>query len=182
MNKSLHIILSEQKHVIIGEECLFAIGSWIRTADPHIIYDAHTLNRINPSKSVFIGDHVWCGQNVLILKGSAVGSGCIIGGGTVVSGKRLFSNTVYGGNPAKNIKENVFHSKKSVNAFTELETEKYSKFIDDRYVYNNTSDKINYFQKIEDDINTLKNCENRLEYLKQISNVLTNKNRFYIGY
>ena len=46
----------------------------IRTADPHIIYDIHR-KRINPSKSVFIGDHVWCGQNVLLLKGCRVGSG-----------------------------------------------------------------------------------------------------------
>ena len=181
MNKQLHIILSEQKNVVIGDECLFAIGAWIRTSDPHIIYDSDSRYRINPSKSVFIGDHVWCGQEVLLLKGSKVGSGCIIGGRSVVSGKELLSNTIYAGNPVKKIRSNIFHSKKSVSNFTEKETDKYNKFIDDRYVYSSSRFSYNLFEEVDYQLSERDDSEECLKYIKDSPLKLIKGGRFYIG-
>lgn len=180
MNKRLHIILSEGKNVIVGEECLFALGCWIRTADPHIIYNVETKLRINNSKNVIIGDHIWCGQDVLILKGSQIGSGCIIGARAVVSGKRLNSNSVYAGNPIRCVKDNVFHSKKSVNDFTNEDTEKYNKFIDDRYIYSYDKAYKGYFEELDHEIGLIKDSNKRIEYIKE-NLCIPNKNRFFIG-
>lgn len=183
INKKLHIILSEQKHVIIGDEGLFAVGCWIRTADPHIIYDEKTRKRMNESKSVYIGDHVWLGQDVLVLKGSHLGSGCIMAARSIGTGKKYNSNTIYGGNPAKCLKEKVFHSKKSVNLFTTADTEKYETFIDNRYIYEGNRDRENMFNKIEMDLLQIKDSEERTDYLIEMLSKEDEKphNRFFIG-
>ena len=102
------VTLSEQKHCIIGNDCLFSFGIWIRNADPHLIYDINSKNRLNATKSIFIGDHVWIGQEAFLLKGTQIDSGSIIGARALVAGKKIPSNTVYGGNPCRNISKNVF--------------------------------------------------------------------------
>ena len=89
LNGTLNIILSEQKHCLIGNESLISWGIWIRTADPHLVYDSRTNQRINPSKSVFIGDHVWIGQSAMLLKGTQIDSGSIIGAASLVAGKKV---------------------------------------------------------------------------------------------
>ena len=66
-----------------------------------------TGNRINPSKSIKIGNHVWIGNTVLIFKNAIVGDNSIVAGGSVVGGKVFPSNCIVGGNPAKVIKEGV---------------------------------------------------------------------------
>ena len=93
-NAFLRIRLSEQKHLLIGDRCRISFGVWIRFAD-HPVYSIDTHERINPSKSVFIGDRVWLGQNALILNGTHIGSGSIIGAHAVVSGKK-FHQTLHG--------------------------------------------------------------------------------------
>ena len=58
------------------------------------------------TKPIIIGDRVWVGKNVLILKGVTIGDGAIIAAGSVVV-KDVPSKTLVAGNPAKVIKENV---------------------------------------------------------------------------
>lgn len=86
INGTLNCILSEQKNIVIGKDGLYSFGIWIRIADPHLIYDAITHKRINPSKSIYIGDHVWLGQGVTVLKGTKIGSGSICGAMSLISG------------------------------------------------------------------------------------------------
>ena len=124
-NGTLNVSLSEEKNFLVGEGCLFSFGIWGRTADPHLIYDMDSKVRINPSKSIMIGDHVWIGQSAMLLKGCQVGSGSIIGAGAILS-KITGTNEIWGGNPAKKIKENIFWSPESVHAFTDLQTKKYN--------------------------------------------------------
>ena len=56
------------------------------------------------NKHVTIGDNVFIGNNVIILKGVSIGNNSIIGAGSVVL-KDVGANTVVGGNPAKFIKK-----------------------------------------------------------------------------
>lgn len=97
INGKLNLILSERKHIVIGDDGLFSFGIWLRTADPHLIYDCETHERINPSKNILIGDHVWIGQGSLVLKGSTISSGSIIGANSTVSGKLIPSNQSWAG-------------------------------------------------------------------------------------
>ena len=56
------------------------------------------------TKPVDIGENVFIGANVIILKGSKIGNNCVIGAGAVVSGT-FEDNTVIVGNPAKVVRK-----------------------------------------------------------------------------
>ena len=53
-----------------------------------------------------IGNKVWIGCNVTILKNTFVGNNCVIAAGSVVKGT-FPDNTLIAGNPAKAVKQNV---------------------------------------------------------------------------
>lgn len=178
-NGPLHISVSEEKNVIIGDEGLFSFDIWIRTADPHLIYSCDTHERINPSRSVFIGDHVWFGQSSIILKGSVIGSGSIIGAGSIVTGKKVPSNVSFSGNPAKLIKTGVFFSGECVHAWTEETAKEGNVFESDCYIY---SDDENILPISDIDYN-LTHCDNADERLSIIKSTFAkegNKNRFFV--
>lgn len=176
-NGRLNIIASEQTSVLIGDNCLISFGIWIRTADPHLIYDADSHRRINPSKNIIIGDHVWIGQNALILKGSYIGSGSIIGGASVISGKKVSSNVSYAGNPARLIREEIFWEGSCVHGWREKETFQHQKYKGDEWLYG-----------IDDDSKTMEDIENLLCKKKSVQKRLENllllygeaKNRFAV--
>ena len=48
----------EAKNIILGRDCMFLWSTWLSTCDHHLIIDAETNNRINFSKSIYVGDHV----------------------------------------------------------------------------------------------------------------------------
>lgn len=175
-NGTINIICSEEKNVFVGSNALLSFGVWIRTADPHLVYSAETLDRINPSKSVYIGDHVWIGQNALILKGSRVYSGSIIGGGAVLAGAKVPSNTSFAGNPAKQIAEEIFWDPKVVHTWTSRETKQNQHYQGEPYLYAPSEQSIP-FGRIDKTLEKSKTSSDKLEYLKSIS-AEADKNRF----
>lgn len=102
----IHIECIEGKKISIGERCLFSDEIVLRTGDSHSIIDLEG-KRINPSNDIVIGDHVWCGQQVVILKGAIVGVESVIGTRALVTGKQFPKGVVLAGSPAKVIKENI---------------------------------------------------------------------------
>ena len=58
------------------------------------------------SCDIKIGNHVWIGANVTILKGVSIGDGSIVAAGSVVT-KSIPEACLAAGVPAKVIKENV---------------------------------------------------------------------------
>lgn len=126
-NKKISIIMSEEKNIVIGDNCLFSFDIFIRNADPHLIYDISSEQRINPSRSIVIGDHVWIGQGCLLLKNTFIGSGSIIGGHSVISGKKIPSNQIWAGNPVRKIRDQIFWSGECVHAWTKEQSEKFHK-------------------------------------------------------
>ena len=42
LNGTLNVIVSEERHVLIGSGGLYSFGIFIRTADPHLVYDSTT--------------------------------------------------------------------------------------------------------------------------------------------
>lgn len=173
------IVLSESKNVIIGADCLFSYEVSLRVADVHLIYHTKTKERLNHSKSIYVGDHVWLGQNALILKGTQIGSGSIIGANSVLSNKIVPSNTTFAGSPARLTKEDTFWIGYSVHPWNEETTEQYSKFDSDNFVYM-PDDNCLDFDKIESDLNNMENHEDVIFYF--VENFLEdNKNRFSIN-
>lgn len=179
MNGKLRVIVSEEQNVLIGKDCLFSWGIWIRVSDVHLIYDVADKNRINLSKSIFLGDHVWIGQDAMILKGTHIGSGSIVGAKSLVAGKEIPSNAVWGGNPAKEIKRGVFFSKASSNIFTKKHTEKFMKSNNEDWIFSDEDGKLD-FNEIDKILSETSNLDDKIALLKSIRNN-TNHNRFYIG-
>ncbi len=102
----IHLAAIEGTAIRIGINCLFSSEIVFRTGDSHSVLDM-SGNRINPSKDIQIGDHVWIGHRVLIGKGVQIGSDNIIGTGAVVTKSISDNNSVIAGVPAKVVKENI---------------------------------------------------------------------------
>ncbi|MBT2658618.1 acyltransferase [Bacillus sp. ISL-18] len=92
--------------ISIGEDCMFSFGIDILNSDSHSIIDLTSNKRINFSKDVVIGNHVWIGHEVQILKGTEIVDNSIVGSRSILT-KKYGSNCVIVGTPAKQVKENV---------------------------------------------------------------------------
>ena len=68
---STELAAIEGTRIRIGESCLFSGGIHFRTGDSHSLTDLEG-KRTNPSRDITIGDHVWLGMNVTVLKGVTV--------------------------------------------------------------------------------------------------------------
>lgn len=80
----------------------------MRNSDAHLIYSCSSGRRINPTQSIYVGEHVWMGQDVRLLKGTQIDSGSIIGAASVVAGKKIMHNSSWSANPSRQIGEGVF--------------------------------------------------------------------------
>ena len=178
----MHIIMSEQKHVFIGDDGLFSIDIWIRNADPHLIYSCDTRQRINPSQSVFVGDHVWLGQEARLLKGTRIESGSIIGGMSVVAGKQVGHNASWAGNPAKCIKDGIFWDRTCVHGWLDEDTRRSmdwdtfraGKIDRDAFIFSHDPKEYVSYDQMDQAFST-GTPEQKLAYLKALP---TGKNRF----
>ena len=91
--------------ITIGEGCLFADHIELWASDTHPIYN-DKLEIINLEEPIIIGNKVWVGSHVKILKGISIGDGSVIGMGTIVT-KDIPSHVISAGNPNRTIKEAV---------------------------------------------------------------------------
>lgn len=102
-----HIAATEGKSITIGEDCMFSHRIEIRNGDSHAIFSQKSNLRINESKNVMIGNHVWLGADSKVLKGSIIEDEVIIAAGAIVVGI-TDKNSIYAGIPAKKIKEEIY--------------------------------------------------------------------------
>ena len=93
------------KSIIIGSDCLFSTEVDMRTTDSHGIFD-ETGHRLNPDKDIVVGDRVWIGLGVTLLKGARIASDCVVGARSVVVGE-IPANTVSAGVPARVLRGGV---------------------------------------------------------------------------
>lgn len=105
------INVGSENKISIGQDCLFSDKIELWASDTHYIYNEND-NLINQEKPVFIGNCVWVGSRVIILKGVTISDGSIIGMGALVT-KNVPANSISVGNPNKIIKEKISWSLKA---------------------------------------------------------------------
>lgn len=97
-------IISEGAGIYIGKDCLIGPCVEIYDTDFHPLDPILRRTHAAPSVKVVIGDNVFIGSGVKILKGVTIGRNCVIGAGSVVA-KSFPDNVIIAGNPARKIKD-----------------------------------------------------------------------------
>ena len=105
--EGIYMLSDEAASIDIGQDCMFSTGILIRTGDKHSILDATTGQRINPARSVRIGNRVWLGREVQVLKGTVLFPETVVGAGSLVSGVFEEGGCVVAGVPAKVIRRGI---------------------------------------------------------------------------
>lgn len=102
-----HCFFACSKNITFGDNVLIGWNVNIRDSDGHKIYALNETKKDNSIKSVEIGNHVWIGSNVDILKGVKIQDDCIVRYNSCVTKKIINKNCIIAGYPAKIVKENV---------------------------------------------------------------------------
>ena len=103
-------ICASKGKIIIGDNCMISFEVHIRTdIHCHNRTDIPMIEQDHSYKDIIIGNDVWIGYGVQIMPGVNIADGCIIGAGAVVT-KDTEPYCVYGGVPAKKIKNRQFTS------------------------------------------------------------------------
>ncbi len=96
--------LEAEQEIKIGENCAISWGTTIIDSNHHHII---LENKKQDFKGkVLIGNHVWIGCNVTILKDSIIGDNSIVAAGSIVRGS-FPPNSLIVGNPAVVAKSNI---------------------------------------------------------------------------
>jgi acetyltransferase-like isoleucine patch superfamily enzyme len=104
------VVQGTDKYVLIGQDCMFSHGIWLRNSDMHAIIDVATKAVTNEPGNILLEDHVWVGQETMILKNTTAGKGSIIAARALVSGD-VPAQSLCGGMPAKVLRGGVTWSR-----------------------------------------------------------------------
>ena len=107
--------VSEGPGIEIGDNVLVGTSVTVLDSDFHEIDPARRLTGTPKMGKVVIGNNVWIGDRVMILKGTTIGENSVVAAGAVVSGE-FPANVVIGGVPARVIREiNDVQSSREIN-------------------------------------------------------------------
>lgn len=104
-NVNCHIA-SEKSSIIIGHDVVLGWDCCIKNCDGHrLIVNGISIDN---SKDIVIGNHCWICSHSTILKGGYLGDDCVLAYGSILTKKiSSESNILYGGIPARVIKDKV---------------------------------------------------------------------------
>lgn len=103
---SVLISAVEGVSVDVGDDVMFASRNEVRADDGHPIFDVRTGKRVNVSKSIRIGNHVWLARMATVLGGGEIGDGSVVGYGAIVT-RRIPNNCVAAGIPARVVRRHI---------------------------------------------------------------------------
>lgn len=101
---SNNVSIVAMKLVLIGEGCQIGDLVTIFDCDFHEINPATRNRSVGETAPVSIGNNVWLGSRVMVLKSVTIGDNSVIAAGAVVT-KSLPANVIAAGVPAKVIRE-----------------------------------------------------------------------------
>ncbi|ETJ18530.1 hypothetical protein Q604_UNBC18619G0006, partial [human gut metagenome] len=101
--RTIEVDVSRPEFIEIGNNCKITRGVIILAHDYSYSILFKTHNEVLPTSGITkIGNNVFIGMNSIILMNTTIGDNVIIGAGSVVKGS-IPSNTIFAGNPAKQI-------------------------------------------------------------------------------
>lgn len=83
-----------KRKISFGKDNLISWNTLFMDSDLHNITDVS--GKGNLDKPIEIGDHVWVGCNVTILKGVKIASNTVVAAGSVIAGKETSNNCIVG--------------------------------------------------------------------------------------
>jgi acetyltransferase-like isoleucine patch superfamily enzyme len=98
-----HTFIDAIELITLGQHCAIGPSCYITDHDHGLDLALPPLAQPMVSKPTKIGDRVWIGANVTILKGVTIGNDAVVGAGSVVT-KDIPAKAIAVGNPAKVIK------------------------------------------------------------------------------
>ena len=104
------IFLHDEAHnfVKIGKDCIFSFDVFIWPSDGHTLYDIETGKVLNrPQTGISIGNHVWLGRGVSVLKNVEIADDVMVGACSLVNRSLLEKNVIAVGCPAKVVRRGV---------------------------------------------------------------------------
>lgn len=101
-----HLAVIEGTSITVGQDCLFSSDIQLRTGDSHSVLDMEG-RRINESRDIVLGDHVWVGTKAFLNKGAKVAPHSIVGACALVTKAFEEPHCALAGVPAKVVKRDV---------------------------------------------------------------------------
>lgn len=94
--------------ISFGDDCMMAHDITIHVGDNHALVDVKTGEVINADDAkVVIGDHVWIGAGVRILKGAIIQDGCVVGASSLVTAGEYKACSIIAGTPARVVRSDT---------------------------------------------------------------------------
>lgn len=107
--------LKEGKKITIGKDCMFSFDIAIWNSDCHAIFkDGECINK---GEDVIIGNRVWIGHGVEILKGTLISDDSVVAARALVNKKFLTPNCIIAGIPGKVINQDISWDRRSPAKF-----------------------------------------------------------------
>jgi acetyltransferase-like isoleucine patch superfamily enzyme len=92
------------ENITIGDHCKIASGCRFIDHDHGMVAGQLIGLQSGPVKAIELGEDVWLGCNVIVLKGVVIGNGAVVGAGSVVT-TSILPNEIWAGVPARKISE-----------------------------------------------------------------------------
>jgi acetyltransferase-like isoleucine patch superfamily enzyme len=98
-----------RKRITVGDKCAIASGCKFVDHD-HGIEGEQIDETPGLEAEITLGNHVWLGCNVVVLKGVTIGSSAVVGAGGVVT-KNIPAGEIWAGVPARKLSSREEHSR-----------------------------------------------------------------------